>query len=70
MNTILREFRSDVKNGQYTKCERGHIIGSDLCRGCCHFVGKIVENEKKDGRYTLVTKGIVECTKIKEETKC
>ena len=68
MKTILREFRSDAKNGQYTKCERGHIVGSDLCRGCCYFVDKIVENEKKDGRYTLVSKGIVECAKM-EETK-
>jgi len=66
MKTILREFRSDVKNNQYTKCERGHIIGSDLCRECCLFVDKIVENEKKDGRYTLVSQGIVECTKIDE----
>lgn len=66
MKTILREFRSDIKKGQYTKCERGHIVGSDLCRACCRFVGKIVENEKKDGSYTLVSIGIVECVKMKE----
>lgn len=66
MKTILKDFRSDIKNKEYTKCERGLIIGSDNCRGCIYFVDKIVENEKKDGRYTLVSKGIVECANCKE----
>lgn len=68
MKTFLREFRSDARNKRYTKCERGHIIGSDNCRGCICFVDKIVENEKKDGKYTLVSKGIVECVNL-EGTK-
>lgn len=63
MKTTLRLFRSDIKNKSYTRCERGHIIGSDQCRGCYRFVNRIIENEKKDGRYTLVSNGIVECKK-------
>lgn len=27
------------------------------------FINRIIENEKKDGRYTLVSNGIVECKK-------
>ena len=63
METTLRLFRSDIKNKSYTRCERGHIIGSDQCSGCYRFVNRIIENEKKDGRYTLVSNGIVECKK-------
>lgn len=66
MKTILKEFRSDIKNKQYTKCKRGHIVGSDSCRGCYYFVDKIVENEKKDGKFTLVSKGIVECANLED----
>ena len=51
------------ENRLYTRCERGRIIGSDQCRGCYRFVNKIIENEKKDGRYTLIANGIVECNK-------
>lgn len=58
---MLIEFRIDVKNKKYTRCQLGHIVGSDRCRGCCYFAGKLVENEKEGGRYTLVSKGVVEC---------
>lgn len=59
--TVLVEFRTDVKAGKYTRCKLGHIVGSDRCRACSYFVGKLVENEKEGGRYTLVSKGVVEC---------
>lgn len=59
--TLLRYFQTDIKSKSYTKCERGHIIGSDQCRGCYRFINKVVENEKKDGRYTLKVEGVVEC---------
>ena len=63
MNTVLRLFRTDLKAKSYTRCERGYIVGSDQCRGCYRFVNKIIENEKRDGKYTLVSTGIVECRK-------
>lgn len=63
--TTLVEFRTDVRNGEYTRCRLGHIVGSDRCRACNYFVGKLVENEKEGGRYTLVSKGVVECRMIK-----
>ena len=61
--TILRQFCTDIKRKQYTYCERGRIIGSDQCRGCYRFVDKVIENEKKDGRYTMKSLGLVECVK-------
>ena len=53
MKTILREFRTDIKQKLYTRCERGHIIGSDQCRGCYRFIGKLQENEKTNGAYSI-----------------
>ena len=51
------------ENRSYTRCERDRIIGSDQRRGCYRFVNKVIENEKEDGRYTLIANGIVECKK-------
>ena len=66
MKTILREFRTDIKQKLYTRYERGHIIGSDKCRGCYRFIGKLQENEKINGAYTFVTKGVVECLNMED----
>lgn len=63
MKSILREFTTDVKNKEYTRCPLGNIIGSDSCRNCRHFVEKVAYNEKSQNSY--IHRGIVECTNTK-----
>lgn len=55
----LIEFRTNVSKKEYTRCDRGIIVGSDTCKGCPFFISKVVYNNKVDKNFEVI--GLVEC---------
>lgn len=61
MKTRLINFETFTAHKKYTICDENKIVGSDACKACYRYVGKIYENEKIGKAFTGRHMGIVEC---------